>query len=76
LGAKLDSMKAFELPVTVDAEGRIEVPASLASLLEQDPSARIILLIEEDGEAAWSKAASEAFLVDYADTDSVYDTLD
>jgi bifunctional DNA-binding transcriptional regulator/antitoxin component of YhaV-PrlF toxin-antitoxin module len=69
-------MKAFELPVKVDAEGRIELPASLARLLEQDPSARMILLIEEDGEAVWSKAASEAFLVGYADTDSVYDTID
>jgi len=69
-------MKAFELPVKVDAHGKIELPASLARLLKQHPSARMILLIEEDDERAWSKAARATFLAGYADTDSVYDALD
>ena len=72
-------MKAYEIPVKVTKEGRIELPDALLELLPHEQVVRVIFLVPEptDSEehAAWSRLTAEQFLVGYSQADSIYDTI-
>lgn len=51
-------MKAYEFPIKVTPEGKLELPEALLKLLPSDQVVKVIFLISERGDtkekAAWS----------------------
>jgi hypothetical protein len=70
-------MKAYEIPVKVAAEGKMELPDALLAVLPRNQTVRVIILVPESADreedTAWSRLATEQFLAGYSETDSVYD---
>ena len=72
-------MKAYEIPVEVTKEGKIELPDPLLELLPREQLVRMIILIPEPTDAeeqgAWSRLTAEQFLAGYDEADSIYDRM-
>jgi hypothetical protein len=72
-------MKAYEFPVKITPDKRIELPDAFMKLLPDTGVVRVIILInesvDENEDAAWSRFAAEQFLKGYADVDAIYDQL-
>lgn len=69
-------MKAYELPVKLDRDGKVELPTDLAKVLKETSEARMILLVESADSQGWAQLSREQFAAGYSDADSVYDTLE
>lgn len=67
-------MKAFELPVKLSEEGRVELPSELVDLIRSS-NARILLLIDSD-EEDWVGLSQAQFAAGYDDIDSIYDAFE
>jgi hypothetical protein len=71
-------MKAFECPVEVTPDGRIEIPPELAKRLPRGHGVRAIFLVSEpdsDEDADWARLTKERFAAGYSDADAVYDRV-
>ncbi len=72
-------MIAYEMPIKVSNDGKLEMPANLVSLLPHNRMVKVIVLIPEqnevDEEKEWSTLTSNEFLAGYSDFDSIYDGL-
>ncbi|MCL0029395.1 hypothetical protein M1N19_00265 [Dehalococcoidia bacterium] len=72
-------MKAYELPVKVTHEGKLELPETLPTLLPHDQVIRMIILIPEPTDSeeptAWVRLTAEQFFAGYSKADSIYDTI-
>ena len=71
-------MKAYEMPVKVSAEGKLELPKSLSALLPREQVVRVIILVPEptdEEESLWSRLTAEQFLAGYSEADSIYDKV-
>lgn len=72
-------MKAYEFPVKVTSQGKIDIPSALTEMLPHGEVVRVIILISEptdaDEQAAWSHLTAEQFLAGYSETDAIYDGL-
>ncbi len=72
-------MKAYEYPVRVNSQGELELPDALRKVLPPNQVVRVIILMEELGnaeeQAAWSRMSAEQFLAGYSEADSAYDTI-
>ena len=68
-------MKAYELSVKLDSDGKVELPANLTQMLKEASEARIILLVESADDEGWAQLSRKQFAAGYSDTDSIYDTL-
>ncbi len=72
-------MKAYEIPIKVTKEGKIESLDALLELLPRNQVVRVIILIPEPTEAeedaVWSRLTAEQFLAGYSETDSIYDRI-
>ncbi len=73
-------MKAYEVPVKVTIEGKLELPDKLLKLLPRGQVVRLIILIDEvttdlEEETAWSRLAIEQFFAGYSEADSIYDGI-
>lgn len=72
-------MKAYEFPVKVTSEGRLELPDALSKLLPSNQIVRVIILVNEPTEGgeqmAWSRLTAEQFLAGYSEADAVYDGI-
>jgi len=70
-------MKAYEFPVKVSAEGKIEIPAPVSHLIPRGGIVRIILLVPESEDSyeqkQWNYLTAKEFLAGYAESDSIYD---
>ncbi len=70
-------MKAYEIPLKITAEGKIELPDALQVLLPRGQTVRAIILVPEPGDhaenAAWSQLTAAQFMAGYSEADSVYD---
>jgi len=71
-------MKAYEVPMKVMAEGRLQMPSDLAERLKPGQTVRVIILVSEpeDEDAAWARLTEEEFLAGYAESDAIYDKLE
>ncbi len=69
-------MKAYELPIKVTPEGKLELPETLSALLPREQVVRAIILVPEptdaEEQAAWSHLAAEQFFAGYSEADSIY----
>ena len=72
-------MKAYELPIKVTPEGKLELPDALMKLLPANQVVRVIILVSEpadmEEQAAWSRLTAEQFFAGYNETDAVYDKI-
>ena len=72
-------MKAYEFPIKVTPEGRLELPDALLKLLPSNQVVRVIILISEptdmEEQAAWSRLTAEQFFAGYSEADAVYDRI-
>lgn len=72
-------MKAYEFPIKVTPEGRLELPDALLKLLPGDQVVRVIILISEptdtEEQVAWSHLTAEQFFAGYNEADAVYDRI-
>ena len=72
-------MKAYEIPVKVTPEGKVELPDALLASLPRNQTIRVIILVPEPSDqeenAAWSSLTAEQFLAGYSETDSIYDRV-
>jgi hypothetical protein len=72
-------MKAYEMPVKISNEGKLEIPESLASLLPHNRIVKVIVLIPEqnelDEDKEWASLTANEFLAGYSESDSIYDRL-
>jgi hypothetical protein len=72
-------MKAYEVPVKITEKGTVEIPGELTPMLQPGSTARMILLIDEPGDAdreTWARLGQEQFLAGYDEADAIYDALD
>jgi hypothetical protein len=72
-------MRAYEYPVKVSSEGKLELPDALLKVLPPNQIVRVIILMNEhrDGsaDADWSEVSAQQFLAGYVDADAAYDTI-
>jgi len=72
-------MRAYEYPVKVSSEGKLELPEALLKVLPPNQVVRVIILMNEDADgsadADWSELSAKQFLAGYADSDSAYDNI-
>ena len=70
-------MKAYEFPIKVNAEGKLDIPSAITEILPSGQVVRLIILIREpedvDEQAAWADLAAEQFLAGYSEADAIYD---
>ena len=70
-------MKAYEFPVKVTSDGRLELPDALLKLLPGNQTVRVIILVSEptdmEEQAAWSRLTAEQFFAGYSEADAIYD---
>ncbi|MFB3119788.1 MAG: hypothetical protein ACE1Y2_04595 [Stenotrophomonas maltophilia] len=70
-------MKAYDIPLKVTAEGKIELPDALLALLPHGQTVRAIILVPEPADdaenAAWSRLTAAQFMAGYSEADSIYD---
>lgn len=70
-------MKAYEIPVELTEDGKIELPDALLASLPRHQIVRVIILVPEpsdqEEDVAWSQVAAAQFLNGYSKTDSIYD---
>ena len=68
------TMKAVEFETVLSGTHDLHIPHDAAAQLPETGKARVIVLVEEDGEdAQWRKAAYERFMSEDAPEDTVYD---
>jgi hypothetical protein len=72
-------MKAYELPVKVSSEGKLELPEGLPALLPCGQIVQMIILVPEptdlEEQEAWSRLTAEQFLAGYNEADAIYDRI-
>jgi hypothetical protein len=72
-------MKAYEIPIKVTKEGKIELLDALLELLPREQVVRVIILVPEptdaEEQAAWSRLTAEQFFAGYSKADSIYDRI-
>jgi len=74
-----NSMKAYEFPIKVTSDGKIELPEALLKLLPSNQVVRVIILVRESADVeeqtAWSCSTTEQFLAGYSEADAIYDRV-
>jgi hypothetical protein len=72
-------MRAYEFPIKVTPDGKLELPGALLKLLPDNQVVRVIILISEstdkEEQAAWSRLTKEQFFAGYSEADAVYDRI-
>ena len=72
-------MRAYEFPIKVTPEGRLELPDALLKLLPANQVVRVIIFVSEpadmEEQAAWSRLTAEQFFTGYSEADAVYDRI-
>jgi hypothetical protein len=70
-------MKAYEMPLEIDRDGKIELPEAIARQIPPGRKARVIILVPDPADvgeqAVWNCLTAEQFLSGYAEADAVYD---
>ena len=69
-------MRAYELPIKLDRDGKVELPAGIKEVLKEAAEVRMILLIEGNDEEDWAQETQKQFVAGYDEADSVYDVLE
>jgi uncharacterized protein (DUF433 family) len=70
-------MKAYEFPIKVTPEGKLELPDTLLKLLPANQMVRVIILVSEptdkEEQSAWSRLTTEQFFARDTGADADYD---
>lgn len=68
-------MKAFEFHAMPTADGSIQLPSEVASQIDPALGIKVIVLLPEDEEQAWTRFGMDQFAKGYAPSDKIYDDL-
>lgn len=72
-------MRAYEYPVKVTPEGKLELPEALQAVLPPNQVVRVIVLINEPSDSKeqteWAALTVEQFSAGYSEADAAYDAL-
>ncbi len=68
-------MKAFEFHTQPAADGSIQLPPAIASQVDPAVGVKVIVLLPEDEQQAWTRFAMDQFAKGYAESDNIYDDL-
>ena len=68
-------MRAFEFVANTTREGIISLPPEVASQLDERQGIKVIVLIPDDEEKAWTQFGMDEFAKGYAPSDAIYDDL-
>jgi len=72
-------MRAYEFPIKITPDGRLELPNALLRLLPGNQVVRVIILINEltdsEDQAAWVRLTADQFLEGYSEADAIYDRI-
>jgi hypothetical protein len=68
-------MKAYEFHTQPAADGSIQLPPAIASQVDPTVGVKIIVLLPDTEEQAWSQFGMQQFAQGYAPTDDIYDDL-
>jgi len=72
-------MRAYEYPIKVSPEGKLELPDALLKVLPPNQVVRVIILMNEssdaEGESDWSELTAKQFLAGYSEADAAYDNI-
>ncbi len=70
-------MKAYEIPVKILEDGKLEIPVSYSSILPHEETIKAIFLVPEkaEDEDEWKILSAKQFFDGYAESDEIYDKL-
>lgn len=68
-------MKAFEFHGHPTSDGSIQLPADVVSQLDPAREVKVIVLVPDDEDRAWTRFGMDQFAKGYAPTDNIYDDL-
>jgi hypothetical protein len=68
-------MKAFEFHAQPTADGFIQLPSDVARQVDPALGIKVIVLLPENEEQAWTRFGMEQFAKGYAASDNIYDDL-
>jgi hypothetical protein len=68
-------MRAFEFHAQPTASGAIKLPDEIACQVNPALGVRVIVLLPEDEERAWTQFGMDQFAKGYAPADNIYDDL-
>jgi hypothetical protein len=68
-------MKAFEFHTHPTSESSIQLPVEVANQLDPALGIKVIVLVPDEEERAWTRFGMDQFAKGYAPTDSIYDDL-
>ena len=70
-------MKAYELPVKVTSEGKLDIPPAFTEMLPRGQTVRVIVLVSQPSDAHeqadWSRLTAEQFFAGYSEADAICD---
>ncbi len=76
---KGDKIKAYDLPLKVTKDGKLELPETLRKQLLNEHFVRVIVLLPEPSDQrdddGWARIPEQEFLQGYSGADSVYDNI-
>ncbi|MFH0975825.1 MAG: hypothetical protein V1874_08590 [Spirochaetota bacterium] len=70
-------MKAYEIPVKITKDGKIEITSSFKNILPHEKTIKAIFLVPEksDEDTDWQELSTKQFFDGYAKSDDIYDRL-
>lgn len=68
-------MRAFEFLASPAADGSIRLPPDVANQIDLEQDVKVIVLVPDDEEQAWTQFGMEQFAKGYAPSDDIYDDL-
>ncbi len=68
-------MEAFEFPVKISKDKRIDIPDKYKKNLLPDQEVKVIILIKDEAEEDWNRLTLREFFEGYDSKDSLYDKI-
>lgn len=68
-------MEAFEFPVKISNDRKIEIPDKYKKNLSTNQEVNVIILVKDENEEDWNKLTLKEFFDGYGEKDSVYDKI-
>jgi hypothetical protein len=69
------TMRTLEFWARLTPDRTLEVPPEVASRIQGDDPVRVVVVLPDDDERAWSDLTAEQFLGGYDASDALYDDL-
>ena len=68
-------MEAYEFPVKISSDRRVEIPDKYKNNILPNQEVNVIILIKDETEEDWNNLTLKEFFEGYIGKDSIYDKL-